>query len=79
MTTPVWLVGAVEAQAVTPLGPASVQVTLPVGAADPTVPVMRTVKVRVELSAPPPVALRTIPGATFAMMTFVDETAATLV
>jgi hypothetical protein len=76
VTTPVWLVGAVEAHALTPTGPFRVHVIFPVGAAEPVVPVASAVKVRVEFSAPPPLALKTIEGAVFAITTVVEDAAA---
>jgi hypothetical protein len=72
----VWLVGAVEEQGLIPTGPLRVQVIFPVGAAEPLVPVTSAVKVRVELRAPPPLALKITEGAVLAITTVVEEAAA---
>ena len=62
-----------------PALPETFQLTVPVGALAPAVPVTVVVKVRVELSAPPPLAVRTAVGVTLAITTETGAVAANAV
>ena len=64
VTSPLELEAGVVVQEVMPAEPLIVHVTVPVGALVPAVPVTVVVKVRVELSDPPPVPVSTFVGVT---------------
>ena len=79
VATPLLLVGDVEEHALIPLGPLKLHVMLPIGAAEPIVPVTTAVNVSVELSEVPPAAVSTTEGDVCAIVTTVDEAGAKLV
>ena len=79
VTTPTDVEAGVAAHALIPTGPLSDQVTLPVAAADPVVPVIVAVKTMLAPSPPPPDTVRTIGGATFAITTTVEDAGASAV
>ena len=75
VTAPVEVAAGVVVQLAIPALPLTLQLTVPVGALAPRVPVTTALKVRVEPSDPPPVPLRTTVGVTWAMTTVSGEVA----
>ena len=79
MTAPSEVAAGVVVQLAIPALPETFQLIVPVGALAPVVPVTVAVKVRVELSDPPPLPTKSTLGVTLAMVTVTGAVAASAV